>query len=91
MVVFHNSIYERCETLAKHLIDTKGTVRETAAYYGISKSTVHKDITYKLKYVNNGLYLEAKAVLEKNKKERHLRGGEATKQKYSEMKSYKSI
>lgn len=73
---------ERCEVLAEYVIETGDTVRGTASTFGISKSTVHKDLSYKLKYVNKALYIEAKEVLEKNKSERHIRGGEATRQKY---------
>ena len=73
---------ERCEAFAEYVIDNSATVRQTAAYFGISKSTVHKDITQTLRSVNKSLYYEAKAILEKNKMERHLRGGEATKNKY---------
>ena len=73
---------ERCEMLAEYVIDNSATVRATASYYGISKSTVHKDLTYKLKYINPGLYSAVKEILEINKSERHLRGGEATRIKY---------
>ena len=73
---------ERCEVLAEHVIDTKSTVRATAQHFGISKSTVHKDLSYKLKYLNPRLYSDVKEILELNKSERHLRGGEATRQKY---------
>jgi putative DeoR family transcriptional regulator (stage III sporulation protein D) len=76
---------ERCEVLASYMIENHATVRLTAAYFGISKSTVHKDITYNLKKVNAQLYKSVKALLEKNKKERHIRGGEATKLKYQKM------
>lgn len=81
MVIF-NTIDERCEKIANYLIENKSTVRETAKKFGISKSTVHKDITEKLIKVNLSLYEEAKKILELNKSERHIRGGEATKQKY---------
>ncbi len=81
---------ERCEALAEYVIETSATVRGAAVYFGISKSTVHKDLTYKLKYCNHRLYDEAKKVLEKNKSERHLRGGEATRQKYIRVKSKKA-
>ena len=74
---------ERCEVIANYVIETGSTVRATAQYYGISKSTVHKDLTAKLKYVNHSLYIEVKEVLNKNKAERHIRGGEATRRKYS--------
>lgn len=73
---------ERCEVLAEYVIDTGATVRAAAHYFGISKSTVHKDLSHKLKYINPRLYGCAKEVLELNKAERHLRGGEATRRKY---------
>ena len=75
---------ERSVELGKYIIDNNSTVRETAAWFGISKSTVHKDVTSKLQRSNPALYREVKAVLEKNKAERHLRGGEATRIKYLE-------
>ena len=74
---------ERCVILASYLIENNSTVRSVAAKFGISKSTVHKDITQCLKKINNPLYVEARKVLEQNKSERHIRGGEATKRKYS--------
>ena len=74
---------ERCVTLATYLIENKATVRAVALKFGISKSTVHKDITSSLKRINKPLYLEARKVLEQNKQERHIRGGEATKKKYT--------
>ena len=73
---------ERSEIFASYIIDNNATVRQTAQVFGISKSTVHKDIVCKLKYYNPSLYTEVKKILDKNKAERHLRGGEATKQKY---------
>lgn len=73
---------ERAELLAEHVIETGATVRATAHKFGISKSTVHKDLTYKLKRINPTLYREVKRILEVNKSERHLRGGEATRKKY---------
>lgn len=73
---------ERCELVAEYVINTGSTVRAAALRFGISKSTIHKDITQRLKYINPGLYAEVKEILEKNKSERHLRGGEATRQKY---------
>ncbi len=77
---------ERCVTLATYLIEHKATVRSVANHFGISKSTVHKDITQTLKKINQPLYLQAKEVLDLNKKERHIRGGEATRIKYSNIK-----
>ena len=73
---------ERCVVLGLYIVENNTTVRATALRFGISKSTVHKDITQSLKQINKSLYLDVKSVLEKNKEERHLRGGEATKQKY---------
>lgn len=81
-MVSYNSIEERCEALAVFVIDNKATVREAAKNFGVSKSTVHKDITEKLSKVNHSLYLRVCEVLELNKLERHIRGGEATKRKY---------
>ena len=77
---------ERCELLAEYVIDTGATVRATASYFGVSKSTVHKDLTSKLRYINPSLYRSVKEILELNKAQRHLRGGEATKQKYLSSK-----
>ena len=76
------SVKERCVVLGLYIIENNATVRATATRFGISKSTVHKDVTQIIKTVNKSLYLDVKSVLEKNKKERHLRGGEATKKKY---------
>lgn len=73
---------ERCEVFADYVIENSATVRQTAAYFGISKSTVHKDLSFKLKYVNKTQYNQVKHILEVNKSERHIRGGEATKKKY---------
>lgn len=73
---------ERAETLAAYVIETGATVRAAAAHFGVSKSTVHKDLTYKLKRINPRLHEQVKNILEINKSERHLRGGEATRIKY---------
>ena len=73
---------ERAELLAEYVIENGATVRGAAQHFGVSKSTVHKDLTYKLKYLNPSLYRSVKAILEHNKLERHLRGGEATRRKY---------
>ena len=80
---------ERCEIIAEYLIDTSSTVRKSAKHFGISKSTVHKDLSYKLKYINPALYNLVKEVFETNTSERHIRGGEATKQKYLSRKRKK--
>jgi putative DeoR family transcriptional regulator (stage III sporulation protein D) len=76
---------ERCVVLATYLVDNRSTVRAVASHFGISKSTVHKDITQTLKRVNKPLYFQVKQILSINKQERHIRGGEATRQKYSQM------
>ena len=73
---------ERCVVLAAYLVENRSTVRAVANHFGISKSTVHKDITETLKKTNRSLYSEVQKILEINKKERHLRGGEATRKKY---------
>ena len=73
---------ERSVVLGEYLLEHCATVREAARVFGISKSTVHKDVTDRLRHVNHALYLEVQELLNKNKQERHLRGGEATKQKY---------
>ncbi len=82
-MIYYQTGKERCVLLANYLIENQTTVRGVASHFDISKSTVHKDITQTLKRVNHALYLEAKAILDRNKRERHLRGGEATKKKYS--------
>ncbi len=78
---------DRCTILGAYIIETKSTVRATAAHFGMSKSTVHKDVTEVLKRSNKNMYYEVKKVLELNKNERHIRGGEATKQKYKRLKA----
>ena len=75
---------ERCVMLGMYIVENNATVRATAQKFGISKSTVHKDVTQALKNSNKSLYLDVKSVLNKNKEERHIRGGEATKKKYKQ-------
>ncbi len=77
-----DAIDDRSILLAKHIIDTKDTVRKTAKIFGISKSTVHKDVTERLEKINHALYKDVQKVLELNKSERHIRGGIATREKY---------
>lgn len=84
-----DSNQERCVILGKYIVENNATVRSAAQQFGISKSTVHQDITIKLEKTNKALYDEVKSVLEKNKQERHIRGGEATKKKYMEMSKVK--
>jgi putative DeoR family transcriptional regulator (stage III sporulation protein D) len=73
---------ERCELLAEYIIEYEATVRLAAARFGIGKSTVHKDVTGTLREINPQLYEQAREVLDRNKAERHLRGGEATRRRF---------
>lgn len=75
-------IEERAVEMAEYIIETKATVRQTAKKFGISKSTVHKDVTDRLLQINASLAREARKVLDTNKSERHIRGGMATREKY---------
>lgn len=75
---------ERAVRLAQYIIENGATVRAAAVKFGVSKSTVHKDLAERLPTFNKPLYLQAKAVLEENKAQRHIRGGIATKRKYKE-------
>ena len=77
-----SNIEERACDLAEYMIENKATVRAAAKKFGISKSTVHKDISERLEQINRSLYLDVKKVLEQNKAERHIRGGIATRKKY---------
>lgn len=79
------NLEERAVRLGEYIIEHRSTVRDAAAAFGISKSTVHKDITTLLPRRNSGLYKEVRAILDVNKEERHLRGGEATRKKYLSM------
>lgn len=78
------SIEERAISLAHYIIDSKDTVRGAAKKFGISKSTVHKDVSERLLTINKALAVEVRRILDENKAERHIRGGMATKMKYSE-------
>ena len=75
-------IEERAMEIARYIIDNNTTVRQAAKHFGISKSTVHKDVTEHLVQVNPSLAAEARKVLDVNKSERHIRGGLATREKY---------
>lgn len=77
-------IEERALTIANYIIEERATVRQTAKKFGVSKSTVHKDVTERLMQVNPALANQAREVLDVNKQERHIRGGMATKMKYLE-------
>lgn len=82
VLLLKGNIEQRACELATYIIDNKATVRMAAKQFGISKSTVHKDLTERLKLYNRPLYLQVKEVLDVNKAERHLRGGMATRRKY---------
>lgn len=73
---------DRAVVLGEYIIDTGATVRATAKVFKISKSTVHKDVTERLLHINRELYRQVDTVLQKNKSERHIRGGLATRRKY---------
>lgn len=75
-------IEERAIVVARYILEKNTTVRQTAKTFGVSKSTIHKDVTERLEEINPSLAKEVKMVLEKNKSERHIRGGMATKLKY---------
>ena len=77
-----DTIDQRACELAVYMIETGATVRSAAQKFGISKSTVHKDLQYRLPHCNKALYLQVRRVLDINKSERHIRGGMATKRKY---------
>ena len=75
-------IEERAMEIARYIIDNNTTVRQAAKHFGISKSTVHKDVTERLLQINPSLAGEARKILDINKEERHIRGGLATREKY---------
>ena len=76
------SIEERAVALAQYIIDSKDTVRGAAKRFGVSKSTVHKDVSERFLHINYALAKEVRKILDENKAERHIRGGLATKMKY---------
>jgi len=78
-----NYIRKRAVKVAQHILQTSDTVRRTAEIFGISKSTVHKDVAERLPRISQEMADQVKDILDKNKAERHLRGGEATRKKYA--------
>lgn len=78
----HEHIQERCIRIGQYIADTGATVRAAANHFGVSKSSVHKDMDQRLAQINQTLYLQVREVLSYNKSVRHLRGGEATRRKY---------
>ena len=85
----NDSIEKRVVLLAHYIIESKDTVRGAAKKFGVSKSTVHKDVSERLREVSPSLYEEVRKVLDENKAERHIRGGMATKLKYKKLNSYR--
>ena len=81
------TIEERACELAVYIIETGATVRTAAKYFGISKSTVHKDLSQRLPQYNRRLYRQVRQVLDENKAQRHIRGGMATRKKYQQHKT----
>ncbi|MGI6685667.1 MAG: sporulation transcriptional regulator SpoIIID [Bacillota bacterium] len=79
-------IQKRVLEISQYIIESSATVRQTASVFGVSKSTVHKDVTERLPLINEMIAIRVRQILETNKAERHLRGGEATKKKYSAKK-----
>lgn len=83
------NVDKRCVEIGEYIRDTGATVRRAAAVFGISKSTVHIDVTKRLRNIDKLLYDDVKKVLEENKAQRHIRGGIATREKYIKMKKEK--
>lgn len=79
-------IQKRVLEISQYIIESSATVRQTASVFGVSKSTVHKDVTERLPLINEMIAQRVRQILETNKAERHLRGGEATRKKYSAQK-----
>ena len=85
------SIEERVIQVAHYIIDHNATVRQAAGAFGVSKSTVHKDITFRLPRECPALYEQVRIILDRNKAQRHMRGGEATREKYKRIKQAHSL
>ena len=82
-----DDLERRARELAVHLIERRTTIRDAAKHFSVSKSTVHKDLSERLKEIDRSLYVQVKEILEQNKAERHLRGGDATKRKYQKQRA----
>ena len=80
-----DTMEDRAYELGNYIVENKATVRAVAKHFGLSKSSVHKDVTTRLYWVDRSLYEQVRAVLEENKRERHLRGGAATREKYRKL------
>ncbi len=83
-----DKLEERAVLLAQYMIENNATVRKAASVFGVSKSTVHKDVTERLLQINPSLAAQARKVLDTNKSERHIRGGLATKEKYLHLEHH---
>ena len=82
-----DDLERRARELAVYLIERRTTIRDAAKHFSVSKSTVHKDLSERLREIDRSLYVQVKEFLEQNKAERHLRGGDATKRKYQKQRA----
>ena len=82
-----DDLERRARELAVYLIERRTTIRDAAKHFSVSKSTVHKDLSERLREIDRSLYVKVKEILEQNKAERHLRGGDATKRKYQKQRA----
>ena len=82
-----DDLERRARELAGYLIERRTTIRDAAKHFSVSKSTVHKDLSERLREIDRSLYVQVKEILEQNKAERHLRGGDATKRKYQKQRA----
>ena len=82
-----DDLERRARELAVYLIERRTTIRDAAKNFSVSKSTVHKDLSERLREIDRSLYVQVKEILEQNKAERHLRGGDATKRKYQKQRA----
>lgn len=84
--ILQDYIKERCQNVGSYIVDTKCTVRQAAKKFSVSKSSIHKDVVERLPKVNNNLYQQVRIILEINKAQRHIRGGQATLLKYQNQR-----
>ncbi len=82
-----DDLERRARELAVYLIERRTTIRDAAKHFSVSKSTVHKDLSERLREIDRSLYVQVKEILEQNKAERHLRGGDATRRKYQKQRA----
>ncbi len=85
------TVEKRASMLGEYIIENKATVRKAAKKFGVSKSTVHKDVSQRLKALNPAMYREVRQILDINKSERHIRGGMATRNKYLKERQVKEV